>query len=188
MSEEKTSEEKYVDYVIEFIDDFKSKVQLLNKQGTEILPCYLNKAIAEYGSYSATLVAEYARLRGYIKTVKRGFDEWYSKAFMDTRNRLRNEATSSKTIAVKEIEMAVKTYNSEKYYEYMDAIDDAELKLDYIENLIKFYKRLDSLLVSLSYNMRSELSALSTQNKANGITEQERSEVISKRKSRTLKN
>jgi hypothetical protein len=166
-----TSAEVYVNYVIEFIDEYKRQVKLVDKHDM-ILPSYLNRAIAEYGSHSATLVSEEARLRGYLKEVKRDFDKWNSRTFMEVRTRLNNESTSKKQIAVKEIEMAVKTYHADKYYEFTEAMENTELKIDYIHNLASFWKKQDNMLSNLSYNMRSELKSLSVQSRANGETEQ----------------
>ena len=174
--------EAYTNHVVEFIEEYKNQVTLIDKRYDSITPELLNRAIANYGSHSATLVGEEARLRGYLKEVKRAFDKWYSATFMDVRNRLRNEATSSKTIAVKEIEMALKTYHSDKYFEFQEMIENTELKIDFIHNLATFWKRQDGMLTALSFNLRSEMQSLSLTSRANGLTEQEKSEVTSKRK------
>lgn len=182
-----SASDAYTSHVVDFIEEYKRQTTLIDKKYDSITPELLNRAIANYGSHSATLVGEEARLRGYLKEVKRAFDKWYSATFMDTRNRLRNEATSSKTIAVKEIEMALKTYHSDKYFEFQDLIENTELKIDFIHNLASFWKRQDGMLSTLSYNLRSELQSLSLTSRANGITEQEKAEVIRKRRGRTLK-
>ncbi len=153
--EDKTAEEKFLAYVNDFIEDYKDHVKLI-KNG-EVLPQFLNKALGTYGSHSATLVGEYARLTGYITETKKQYQRFWDKAFMETRTRLQNEATSAKTISVKEIESACRAWNDEKYYEFQDAISGAEQKQSFIGDLIMFWKRQDSVLNNLSYNSRSEM-------------------------------
>lgn len=177
-----SDEDKYLKYIIESIEEYKKQVKLIHNG--QILPAYLNRALGEYGSHSATLTSEYARITKFIVSTKRQYDEWYSKVFMETRQRLQNEATNSKGIAVKEIEMAVKTYHSDKYFEFKEAIENAEIKKDFVGDLIKFWAKQDQILNNLSFNMRSELKSLYVEERANGETEQEK--VANKRRG-TLK-
>lgn len=183
-----SSSDAYTNHVIEFIEEYQKQVTLIDKRYDSITPELLNRAIAGYGSFSATLVGEEARLRGYLKEVKRAFDKWNSKTFMDVRQRLNNETAGSKTVAIKEIEMAVKTYHADMYFDFQDKIENTELKIDFMHNLASFWKRQDNMLATLSYNLRSELKSLSLTPRANGLTEQEQSEILSRRKSRTLKD
>ncbi|GAF82608.1 unnamed protein product, partial [marine sediment metagenome] len=65
------SGEVYINHVIGFIEEYKKQVTLIDKKYDMITPELLNRAIANYGSHSATLVGEEARLRGFLKEVKR---------------------------------------------------------------------------------------------------------------------
>lgn len=182
--EEKTAEEKYVEYVLDFIEEYKRQTKLIDRHDM-ILPSFLNRAIGEYGSHSATLTAEYARLAGYLSRTNRQYKQWWDKVFLSARTKLYNERTGTKTISVKEIESTARVDNESKYEEFNNAIEDTQLKLNFIGDLISFWKKQDNMLNNLSYNMRSELKSLSVQDRANGKTEQEKDkDVIEEKRSR----
>lgn len=156
----------YIKYVQEVTVRYSKSAKLIN-QNDEITPQDLNYALGSYLDINIMLLGEYQRAKVYKFQVERDFSKWYDKKFIETRRRLFGENESKAKVSVKEIEIDLKYNQSIEYYEWQNKIQEAESKESFLRRLVELYKNFDSVLTTLSNNMRQELKSLSLEGRIN---------------------
>lgn len=157
--------EDYIEFVQEQIKKFQENNRLITKD--EILPETLNRALGEYGVVSAALIAEYQRAKLDEYQANAEFDDWWDAQVAAAREEVLSNVEGKKYPAYKEYELVAKERNADQYREMQDAIVAAERKVSFMLRLLDTYKKMDQILVNLSLNMRSELRALSLEDRMN---------------------
>lgn len=156
-------------------------MQLLD-EGGQVLPEFINKALANYLPMVSGLCGELERLRLYNTKLTRDYQNWFDARYVETRQKLVNDGTRTKSNPPSQLEITaqLKVDYTEKYNEWMDHTEVSNAKISYLASMQSFLKKFDQILVSLANNSRSEMYSLSTQNRMS-------KEEEPRRRSRTLK-
>jgi len=160
------------DSVIEFLEATQDNLDKVNEQSkliydNEIPPSALNNALANYHGLNTFLVRQYEISVLEDEELKDEYKMIYSKWFVDTRNKLNNSRTSSKFASTTEIEANALIDNREEYLSWKKKLNLSERKVSMYRRLLDGFKIQAQMLVNIANNMRSELSALSIENRAN---------------------
>jgi hypothetical protein len=86
---------------------------------------------------------------------------------MEIKNELIEKKLTSKFPSQTEIEAQALLKHKEEYKIWRQKLRDSERKVSFYRRLLEGWKTQANMLVNLSQNMRSELSALSIENSAN---------------------
>lgn len=158
----------YQEYVNKHIEKYKKYQQLINKNSNEISPMLINRALAQYNDVWDMLIGEYQKYKDELIDLEDEMNDWFDEKFVEVRHELINEI-ESKTVklAVKEIETELKVRYSKTYRQYREAIKIVEKKKRFILRQIDKWKKFDGILNTLSNNLRSEMKALSLENRMN---------------------
>jgi hypothetical protein len=158
--------EQFIQYVENTIAKYNQHSTLVNNN--EVSPYLVCLALADYMYVNNMLLAEYQRRKVELCQVQDEFDDWMDDKFYQTRQAMitANAAKTSK-IAVKEIDNRVKVENKDDYKAYRNKVREADFKVSFIRRLLESWKKLDSILCTLSSNLRTEMKALSLQDRIN---------------------
>lgn len=155
----------YIQFVEEQIDRFQKNTALVSKD--QIFPETLNRALAEYGVTSAALISEYQRAKLDHYQIESEFQDWWDDKVSRAKAEILEDITGKKYPAFKEYELKAKQDNLTAYRDYQDRLVTAERKVSFLQRLLETFKKQDQILVNLSLNMRSELKALSLEDRMN---------------------
>jgi hypothetical protein len=151
--------ENYLDFVQTNVQLLKDSANLI-KEDT-ILPYRINACIAQYVEVALMLNSEYQRKKWEHKELTREYAKWWDKKFLMARDKLNSERTSSKFASQKEIESQTRVDNESEYEEWQEKLDACVAQSDFLIRQIDIWKKQDQLLITLSNNMRTEMRALS---------------------------
>lgn len=160
-----TNIERYLAFVNEEIKKFKSSTKLITND--HITPEAINRALGDYQITNATLIAEYQRSKTNEYIIKAQFEDWWDSKVSEARDRILSSIEGKKYPAYKEYELVAKKDNEREYREFQDKINVAENETSFLRRLVEAFKKQDNVLVNLSLNMRSELKALSLEDRVN---------------------
>lgn len=158
---------------IDYIAYVEEQIKLFNEISTlhrdkEITPELINKALATYEQVNIGLIGEYNRAKINEYETRKRYEKWYDKTFSEVRKAMIKEVGDKPIkISVKEYETQLRVEHEEEYWKWQDAITIAENKTSFLLRLVEGWKKYDSILVTLSHNMRSEMFALSLDNRIN---------------------
>ena len=166
MSEENRVEE-YISYVKRVISEFSDIGDLV--VGQEVTPSKINYALSKFYDVSLALNAEYQRQKNSHLDLERHFQVWYDEAFTQAKILVQKEYAENKSIkpSVKEYEVMLRRQYKEEWLEWKKAVDDSEAKNRFLMRLRETLNKYDSILTTLSYNMRGELKALTIDDRSN---------------------
>jgi len=169
MSEETVTQ--YVEYVQETIKKFSKIGDLI--QNDEISPARLNKALGQYYDISLALNAEYQRNKIEHSALETEYQIWYDDKFEKAKNIVREEYSESRSIkpSVKEYETTLRREFKTEWREWTIKIKESEAKVQFLLRLRETLNKYDSILTAISYNMRSEMKALSIEDRSNANPE-----------------
>ncbi|MGD9679029.1 MAG: hypothetical protein AB7V16_11865 [Vulcanibacillus sp.] len=158
--------------VLEFLESTQETLSEIEKQSVlikegEIPPSLLNGALANYQGLNAFLIRQYEISVLEDEQLKDEYKMIYSKWFVDTRNKLNDSRISSKFASATEIEANALIDNREEYLSWKRKLNLSERKVSMYRRLLDGFKIQAQMLINISNNMRSELSALSVENRAN---------------------
>lgn len=170
----------YIEYVQETINKFSSIGDLV--QNDEISPNRLNKALGQFYDISLSLNAEYQRQKIQHAELETDYQIWYDNAFTEAKKIVLEENESSKSAkpAMKEYEVKMRTVFKSEWREWNLALKKSEAKTQFLLRLRETLNKYDNILTTIAYNMRSEMKALSIEDRSNAHPEQ-----ASSRKQRT---
>lgn len=155
----------YVSYVEETIRKFGKTAKLIHKE--EIRPQELNYSLASYLEVNIGLIAEFQRAIAEKVDFESQYEEWWDKKFSEKRKEMVAETSSKGKIAVKEIDVEVRLAYPEEYQVWETKHQELTAKVNFLERLVELYKKYDSVLTTLSSNMRSELRSLNLESRMN---------------------
>lgn len=157
--------QRYLDFVQDQIELFQQNTSLVSDN--HITPRMINKALAEYGLNSAALISEYQRAKVNHYEIEAEFKDWWDEKVMEARDEVLANVEGKKWPAHKEYELVAKQNNLEQYREYQDQVTVAERKVSFLQRLLDVWKKQDQILVTIAYNMRAEMKALSLDDRVN---------------------
>lgn len=150
-------DDKYIEYVKNIVEQYKKAVTLLAPGETNLYPSDVNRVLADYGRILFTLVAEYQRVVRDYERKKLLYENWWNSVMVEFRREMKSK---SRYTAIKEIEIEAKDRHMEEYTAWQNTLIDAESKKDFYKSLIDAWKSMESILITLSSNMRAEMRIL----------------------------
>lgn len=133
----------------------------------QVTPEALNEGLANYFSINRFLVTIYEQVVQELEETKIQYDMWYSELFIQEKAKLNDGRPQSKFASQAEINSAVIVNNQNDYKEKKYEILQKERRVSFYRRLLDSWKVQSNILINLSQNMRSELMALSVENRAN---------------------
>ncbi len=159
---------EYVQFIVQEVDKYKKATVLVDQDADEVTPKTINTALSNYGTINLMLIAEYNRKKAELRQVEMDYEEWYDKKFSAIRQEMTSKVESkSIKISVKEIETEVRVQNTQEYKEWQAKIFKAEQQVSFFRRMLEMWKKMDSILINISYNMRSEMKSLSLDDRMN---------------------
>ena len=163
-------EQYLVDY-IEFVNDHVARYHQyteLVRDAIEITPEVINTALVNYGKVYDMLIAEYYRKKADLKEVQMNYEEWWDDKFCTVRRDINKyDVAGTKWLSKQEIESEVRNQNKEEYKKWQSQLFKAEQESNFLSRKLEQWKKLDNILINISFNMRSELKSLSLENRMN---------------------
>lgn len=155
-----------------FVHDIEKNISYVNKVSNlisngQITPELLNESLAKYIGVNTFLISIYEQTVLEDETLK---DEWkliWSEWFIKAKNNLNDSRVSSKFASATEIEAHALVDNREEYLSWKKKLNLSERKVSMYRRIVDSWKVQSQILVQISNNLRSELSALSIENRAN---------------------
>lgn len=160
--------EDYIKFVEKTIENHKKIGDLIRND--EIHPRELNTALGYYFNSNLALNAEYQRAKIEQAELEISFEEWWDKKFEEAKTQVRNEYEEGKGSikpAVKEFDTRTRSNNRVEYTSWKRKLTTAEAKTRFLLRLLETFKKYDSILVTLSNNMRTEMRTLSLEDRMN---------------------
>lgn len=179
ISEEDREIQTYINFVSGVIHRYKGIGALIDESADKITPQKLNYALGAFYEISLALTSEYQRAKIISKQIQRNFRRWEDEHFIQARRRVIEFYQSNKSIkpAVKEYEIELRNSNREEYDEWQLKLDNAEAKEHFYLRMLDTLNKFDKILVTISNNMRSELSVLSIDKRANSADPRKSSDM-----------
>lgn len=163
--------EEYIDFVSGMIDKFKKVGDLVSSDSESVTPEKVNTALAYYYSMSMALNAEYQRVKINHLLLSHEFEAWQDSVFEEARLSIMQEYADTKSIkpSVKEFETRARTLHAEEYTKKQTEVEVAESKMRFLLRMLETLKSYDSILTTISSNMRMEMRALSLDDRMNAV-------------------
>jgi hypothetical protein len=160
----------YVKFVSEEINKIESIGDLVRMDEVPIDKVF--KAMANYFNASIALNAEYQRSKINKLDVEIEYEAKYAEWFQEAKSALyfANEEKKAKP-ALKEIEQQIIATHKVDYFVWKRKLANAEAKCEFFIRLRETMNKYDSILIGLAASMRSELRALSIEDRAEGAAQ-----------------
>jgi hypothetical protein len=153
-------EEDYIKWVMSIIEKYKDSYNVI--YNNEISPYLINEVLANYNHIFDMLNTEYQRCKSIHFKLKCEFDDWYDERFVEVRDDLILKSKSDKIkVSLVEIEKVLKVQHKDNYRLYRDKVNTADMKTSYMRRNLENWKKVDSVLNTLSNNLRSEMHSMS---------------------------
>jgi hypothetical protein len=158
-------EKTYLEFVERNIKEFEILGDLT--AGDEIPIEKVFFSMSQYYNMALMLNSLYQREKIHLKDLELTYEAWYSDRFTEAKLAVRrqNESKSVKP-ALKEYEMYIKEAHREEYFTWQKRLTLAESKCDFFLRMRETLNKYDSILTGLAAAMRSELRALSIEDRA----------------------
>jgi hypothetical protein len=162
--------EDYVRFVQENVSKFKDIGQLIRQD--EVALDKVFKAMANYYNVCVSLNQEYQRLKIEKVELEIEYEALYADWFHEAKLALysANEEKRAKP-ALKEIEQQIISAHRLDYFFWKKRLASAEAKCDFFIRLRETLNKYDGILTGLAASMRSELRALSIEERAENKAE-----------------
>ena len=164
--------EKYVSYVTDTIDKCHKVGDLVDDLLEVVTPARLNTALAMYFNVSVWLIAEYQRQKIVYEITKREFDAWKDNLFEQAKKQVMLEYSETKIKpSVTEFETRARHMQQDEYQTKLGELETAEARMRFLLRMSDLMKSYDSILTTLSSNMRQEMRTLSLDTRMNASPE-----------------
>lgn len=158
-------EETYLEFVEKQIKEFQILGDLT--RGDEIPMDKVFYSMSQYYNMALMLNSLYQREKIRLKDLELGYEAWYSDRFAEAKAAVRAENSGKNAKpALKEYEMHIKDAFRDDYFRWQRRLVDAECKCDFFLRMRETLNKYDSILTNLAAAMRSELRALSIEDRA----------------------
>lgn len=159
--------DRYVAFVEKMISEYRKIGDLIDDHN-EVTPARVNTALSMYYNISLALIAEYQRQKIKFETLNIEYKEWEDEKFQEAKENVINSYQERKIKpSVKEFETQMRTDNKVEYKRRTLELVEAESRMRFLLRLLNNLNRYDSILTTISYNARSEMRALSLDDRMN---------------------
>jgi Asp-tRNA(Asn)/Glu-tRNA(Gln) amidotransferase A subunit family amidase len=158
-------EETFISFVEKQIKEFQILGDLTSDDEIPIEKVFYS--MSQYYNMALMLNSLYQREKIHLKDLELTYEAWYSDRFAEAKTAVRqqNEGKNVKP-ALKEYEMHVKEAYREDYFNWQKRLVLAESKCDFFIRMRETLNKYDQILTGLAASMRSELRALSIEDRA----------------------
>jgi hypothetical protein len=162
--------EEYVLFVQENVAKFRDIGQLIRQNEVAIDKVF--KAMANYYNVCISLNQEYQRFKIEKVNLEIEYEDKYAEWFQEAKIALysANEEKKAKP-ALKEIEQQIIAAHRFDYFIWKKRLASAEAKCDFFIRLRETLNKYDGILTGLASSMRSELRALSIEDRAENTSQ-----------------
>lgn len=163
------SANNYIKFVEEMIAKYQAIGNLVDSESGEITPQKINTALSLYYNTSLALCAEYQRQKIEFEKKSIEFKTWEDRIFEEAKDSVMKDYLETKSIkpSVKEFETRARTLHEAEYALKTMELSEAEARMRFLLRMLDTLNKYDSILTAISYNMRSELKALSLDDRMN---------------------
>jgi len=158
--EELNSEDSYIKYVIDTINQYKKYSDKLTRDEFEVFPEDVQNILANYQSVKFGILAELNRRMRVIRTLKRKYNDWWNDKVSIARRELLSTMPSGKFPALKEYSIKAQEDNSKEYNKWQEDLQEAEDKYDFMKMVKADWDSFQWTIGALNDNMKSELKSL----------------------------
>lgn len=163
---------EYISFVEEMIRKYKKIGELIDSDTGTVTPEKINSALSLYYNMNLALCAEYQRTKIEFEAKSIDFQNWKDRTFEEAKATVLAEYESTRIKpSVTEFETRARTLHRAEYTERMMDLNEAESKMRFMLRMLETLNKYDSILTAISYNMRSELRALSLDDRMNASVE-----------------
>lgn len=175
----------YIEFVNDMIDKYKKIGELIDNDTQTVTPERINSALSLYYNVSLALIAEYQRAKINYEAMSIDFQNWKDRNFEEAKATVLAEYENNTKIkpSVTEFETRARTLHEAEYSLKSMELNEAESRMRFLLRMLDTLNKFDSILTAISYNMRSELKALSLDERMNASVE-----GVSQNKVRALSN
>ena len=164
--------DSYIAFVNDMIDKYKKIGELIDTDSQTVTPEKINSALSLYYNVSLALIAEYQRAKITYEAMSIDFQNWKDKNFEEAKMTVLAEYEDKKIKpSVTEFETRARTLHEEEYAYRTMELQEAESRMRFLLRMLDTLNKYDSILTAISYNMRSELKALSLDDRMNASVE-----------------
>ena len=164
--------DSYIAFVNDMIDKYKKIGELIDTDSQTVTPEKINSALSLYYNVSLALIAEYQRAKITYEAMSIDFQNWKDRNFEEAKATVLAEYEDKKIKpSVTEFETRARTLHEEEYAYRTMELQEAESRMRFLLRMLDTLNKYDSILTAISYNMRSELKALSLDDRMNASVE-----------------
>jgi len=164
--------ERYVTYVQRTLGKYRQIGGLA--QGGEVSPTRVNWALSQLFDMGLMLNSEYQRAKMQFAILEGDYQRWYDEKFIEARQTVHEFYHQNKSIkpSVKEYEIQLRHTNAIDYQKWQVSMKEAESTVEFLLRIREQLQKYDSILVTLSANMRNEMKNLTVQDRGGKPSEQ----------------
>lgn len=181
--------ENYISFVKTEVAKFKQIGNLINEDLNEVEPSAINRALASYYDICLMLHAEIQREKINLSIIQTDYQIWYDEKFTIAKKTVQNEYKEIGSIkpALKEYEVRLRLDFKDEWRDWQMRLAEADVKVSFYRRQRDTLNRYDSILTTISHNMRSELRSLTLDNRTNRNPEISNSNIVKSRFPTVLK-
>ena len=162
----------YIEFVNDMIEKYKKIGELIDPDSNTVTPEKINSALSLYYNVNLALCAEYQRAKIQYEAMSIDFQNWKDKNFEEAKATVLAEYEDKKIKpSVTEFETRARTLHEAEYSLRTMELQEAESRMRFLLRMLETLNKFDSILTAISYNMRSELKALSLDDRMNASIE-----------------
>lgn len=162
----------YIEFVNDMIEKYKKIGELIDPDSNTVTPERINSALSLYYNVNLALCAEYQRAKIQYEAMSIDFQNWKDKNFEEAKATVLAEYEDKKIKpSVTEFETRARTLHEAEYSLKTMELQEAESRMRFLLRMLDTLNKFDSILTAISYNMRSELKALSLDDRMNASVE-----------------
>ena len=162
----------YIEFVNDMIAKYKKIGELIDPESGTVTPERINSALSLYYNVNLALCAEYQRAKINYEAMSIDFQDWKDRNFEEAKATVLAEYEDKKIKpSVTEFETRARTLHREEYTRRTMELSEADSRMRFLLRMLDTLNKFDSILTAISYNMRSELKALSLDDRMNASVE-----------------
>ena len=162
----------YIEFVNDMITKYKKIGELIDPESGTVTPERINSALSLYYNVNLALCAEYQRAKINYEALSIDFQDWKDRNFEEAKATVLAEYEDKKIKpSVTEFETRARTLHREEYTRRTMELSEADSRMRFLLRMLDTLNKFDSILTAISYNMRSELKALSLDDRMNASVE-----------------
>ena len=164
---EESEKEEYLKYVQDKIKYVEQYMDIIKNY--EITPQVINHALSNHGKIMNWLISEFEKISLDYEDLKEDYQVEFDKWVIEARKKLNDGRVASKFASNSEIEGCARVEHREEYLRW-------KRKLLIMEHKVSFYRRIrdnwqnqKDILTNLSWNTRTEMKNLNTEDYTNNV-------------------